>query len=106
MSSFVKLEIPDRLNLVDHFVDRHIRQGRGDQTAIISGNRRLTYDEIAEQVNRVGNGLLSLGLREEQRVLLILPDIPEFVAAYFGTMKIGAVAVPTRTALRSSDYAY
>ena len=36
----------------------------------------------------------------------MLPDIPEFAAAYFGTMKIGAVAVPTSTALRASDYAY
>jgi len=106
MSSFGKLEIPDRFNLVDHFVDRHIRQGRGDKTAIISGDQRLTYREVAEQVNRVGNGLLNLGLQEEQRVLLVLPDIPEFAAAYFGTMKIGAVAVPTSTALRSSDYAY
>ena len=51
-------------------------------------------------------GLRNLGLQEEQRVLLVLPDIPEFAAAYFGTMKIGAVAVPTSTALRASDYAY
>jgi benzoate-CoA ligase family protein len=106
MSSFVKLEFPDSYNLVDHFVDRHIREGRGQKTAIISGDRGLTYGEIAEQVNRVGNGLLSLGLQEEQRVLLVLPDIPEFAAAYFGTMKIGAVAVPTSTALRSNDYVY
>ena len=101
-----RLELPDRYNLVDHFVDRHIREGHGQKTAIVSDDRRITYDEIAEQVNRIGNGLLNLGLQEEQRVLLVLPDIPEFVAAYFGTMKIGAVAVPTSTALRSGDYAY
>jgi benzoate-CoA ligase len=106
MSSFVKLELPDRYNLVDHFVDRHIREGRGPKTAIVSGDRRIAYGEIAEQVNRAGNGLHNLGLQEEQRVLLVLPDIPEFVVAYFGTMKIGGVAVPTSTALRSSDYAY
>jgi benzoate-CoA ligase len=106
MGSSVKFELPDRYNLVDHFVDRHIREDRGQKTAILSGHRRLTYSEIAEHVNRVGNGLLNLGLQAEQRVLLVLPDIPEFVAAYFGTMKIGAVAVPTSTALRSSDYAY
>jgi benzoate-CoA ligase family protein len=106
MRSSAKLELPDRYNLVDHFVDRHIREGRGQKTAIVSGNRRLTYREIAEQVNRVGNALRSLDLQEEQRVLLVLPDTPEFVAAYFGTMKVGAVAVPTSTALRSSDYAY
>ena len=106
MRSSARLELPDQYNLVDHFVDRHIREGRGDKTAIISGERRLTYGEIAAQVNCAGNGLLKLGLQEEQRVLLVLPDTPEFAAAYFGTMKIGAVAVPTSTALRASDYAY
>ena len=106
MSSFVKLELPDRYNLVDHFVDRHIREDRGEKTAIVSGDRRITYGEIAEQVNRVGNGLLHLGLQQEQRVLLVLPDIPEFVVAYFATMKIGGVAVPTSTALRATDYSY
>ncbi len=106
MDALARLESPDRYNLVDHFVDRHIREGRGDKTAIISGEQRIAYREIGEQVNRVGNGLLNLGLQEEQRVLLVLPDTPEFAAAYFGTMKIGAVAVPTNTASRTSDYAY
>jgi len=106
MTAIASLELPERYNLVDHFVDRHIREGRGDKTSIISGKQRITYAEIAEQINRVGNGLLKLGLQEEQRVLLLLPDAPEFVAAYFGAMKIGAVAVPTSTAARANDYAY
>jgi len=100
------LQIPERFNLVDHFVDRHLREGRGDKVAIVCGGQRLRYGEIAEQINRFGNGLLALGLQEEQRVLLVLPDVPEFAVAYFGAMKIGAVAVPTNTALRAEDYAY
>jgi len=102
-----RFELPDRYNLADHFVDRHIREGRGEQIAIIAADGRCaTYGEIAVQVNRLGNALLHLGLQEEQRVLLVLPDGPEFAAAYFGVMKVGAVAVPSSTALRSSDYAY
>jgi benzoate-CoA ligase len=101
-----RLEIPDRYNLVDHFVERHIREGRGQKIAIVAGDQTVTYSETADQVNRFGNGLLALGLQEEHRVLLVLPDIPEFATAYFGAMKIGAVAVPTSTALRASDYAY
>jgi benzoate-CoA ligase family protein len=104
--SVASLEVPERYNLVDHFVDRHIQEGRGDKTAIISGDQRVTYAEIGEQINRVGNGLRKLGLQEEQRVLLVLPDTLEFAVAYFGAMKIGAVAVPTSTAARASDYAY
>ncbi len=95
-----------RYNLVDDFVDRHIREGRGGKVAIISEGRTWAYAQTCEQVNRVGNGLRELGVQEGQRVLLLVPDCPEFVAAYFGAIKIGAVAVPTNTALRPSDYAY
>ncbi len=93
-------------NLVDHFVDRHLREGRAQKTAIICEDRSLSYARVAELVNRSGNGLRQLGVRVQERVLLLLPDCPEFVAAYLGAIKIGAVAVPTSTALRSSDYAY
>jgi benzoate-CoA ligase family protein len=98
--------LPATFNLTDHFVDRHLRQGRGGKTAIFADDGSLTYTQIAELVNRAGNGLRQLGIQEEQRVLLLLPDGPEFVAAYFGAIKIGAVAVPTNTALRAPDYAY
>src|SRR5690349_9316339 len=101
-----RIELPERYNLVDHFVDRHIREGRGDKTAVICDGSKLTYGQIANHVNRVGNGLRQLGIEEEQRVLLLLPDCPEFVASYFGVMKMGAVAVPTSTALRAPDYAF
>lgn len=106
MQPSLRTGLPERFNLVDHFVDRHIQEGRGDRIAIITGRRRFTYREIAQQAGRVGNGLLHLGLQEEQRILLVLPDSPEFAAAYFGAMKIGAVPVPTSTASRSGDYAY
>jgi benzoate-CoA ligase family protein len=100
------LAIPDRHNLVEHFLDRHIEEGRSAKVAIICGERQTTYAQLADQVNRLGNGLLDLGLQDEQRVLLVLPDIPEFAIAYLATMKVGAVAVPTSTALRAEDYAY
>jgi benzoate-CoA ligase family protein len=95
-----------RYNLVDHFVDRHLREQRAQKTAIVCGDLCLTYADVAAQVNRAGNGLRRLGVQKEQRVLLLLPDSPEFAAAYFAAMKVGAVAVPTNTALRASDYAY
>jgi acyl-coenzyme A synthetase/AMP-(fatty) acid ligase len=103
---FPRIELPERYNLVDHFVDRHLREGRGEKTAIIGDAGTLTYRLVADQVNRVGNGLRHLGVREQQRVLLLLPDSPEFAAAYFGAIKIGAVAVPANTTLRPADYAY
>ena len=93
-------------NLATAFVDRHLAEGRGDKVAMRCGDRLVTYRDLAELTNRVGHGLRSVGLHEEERVLLVLPDGPEFAAAYFGTLKIGAVAVPTSTSLRAADYAY
>jgi len=93
-------------NLADHFVDRHIREGRASKVAIRCGETLRTYGEVAADVNRVGNSLLNLGLQRERRVLLLLPDCPEFAAAYFGVIKVGAVAVPTSTAARAPDYDY
>lgn len=93
-------------NLATEFLDRHVREGRAAKTALVCEGRSWSYGELAELSNRVGSGLRQLGVQEEQRVLLVLPDGPEFVAAFFGAAKIGAVPVPTNTALRASDYAY
>jgi benzoate-CoA ligase family protein len=97
---------PSFFNLTDQFLDRHVREGRAQKVSIRCGDSVRTYGELAADVNRAGNGLLKLGLQEEQRVLLLLPDCPEFVVAYFAAMKIGAVAVPTSTAARGPDYSY
>jgi benzoate-CoA ligase len=93
-------------NLADQFLDRHVREGRGGKTAIVCGDARVSYGELQARANQVGHALRALGVQEEQRVVLLLPDSPEFAAAWFGTLKIGAVAVPTNTALRTSDYAF
>ena len=93
-------------NLSDDLVDRHVREGRGDRLAIVSEGRHVTYRELCENVNRVGHALTTLGVRAGERVLLLLLDSPEFVAAFLGAAKIGAVAVPTNTSLRSTDYTY
>jgi benzoate-CoA ligase family protein len=97
---------PVGFNLTDYFIDRHIREGRAGKPALRCGERVHTYGDLAADVNRAGNGLLHLGLQEEQRVLMVLPDCPEFVVAYFAVIKLGAVAVPTTSFARTPDYEY
>jgi len=97
---------PELFNLASCFVDRHVSEGRGARTAIVYTGRHVSYAEVAVQVNQAGNALRRAGVEPGDRVMIVLPDSPEFVAAYFGAMKIGAVAVPTSTALRPADYAY
>jgi len=90
------------LNLATEFLDRKPR----GKTAILCGDRSYTYGEMCGMANRAGKGLRALGVRAGDRVLLLLPDSPEFVAAWFGALKIGAIAVPTNTSLRPADYAH
>jgi benzoate-CoA ligase len=93
-------------NLASYFVDRHVDGGRGGKTAVIHQGRRYTCQEIAALVNQAGNALRRAGVERGDRVLIVLADSPAFVAAYFGAMKLGAVAVPTSTALRPADYTF
>src|SRR5438067_11797238 len=98
--------IPEQFNAATAFLDGNLFEGRGAKTAIFYEGTAYTYAEIAELSNRVGNGLLDLGIQMEQRVALLLLDSPQFAAAFFGTIKIGAVAVPINTMLRPNDYVY
>jgi len=100
------LELPERLNAAAVFVDSHIAQGRAEKPAILCGKTTVTYRDLHEGVNRFGNALRQLGVRMEERVAMILTDSPEFAFAFFGAMKIGAVAIPMNTMLKSKDYEY
>lgn len=106
MASIPSIAVADEFNAASYFIDRHIGEGRGDKIAIECGNTRVSYLQLFDVVNRVGNGLRSLGVRMEERVFLLLLDVPEFAASFFGAIKIGAVPVPVNTLLKSSDYEY
>ncbi len=98
--------VPDQFNAATAFLDRNITEGRGTKTAVYSEGATYTYTQIAELANRVGNGLLNIGVDIEQRVALLLLDSLQFAVAFFGSIKIGAVAVPLNTMLRPDDYVY
>jgi len=86
-------ELPERLNIADWLLDARVREGRGDRPALLTDQGTVTYREMQELANRFGRLLHSAGVEPEQRVIIALPDGPEFVAALFGTLKVGAVAV-------------
>ncbi len=99
-------DLPERLNVATVFVDVHLSQGRADKTAIHCGDETVTYRQLYHRVNRFGNALRELDVRIEERVALLLPDSPPWAYTFFGTMKIGAVAVPLNTLLAPKDYEY
>jgi len=98
--------VPDQFNVATAFLDRNVAEGRGSKTAIYFEGDSYTYAQVAELANRAGNGLLDLGVDLEQRVALLLLDSPQFAAAFFGAIKMGAVPIPLNTALRPNDYVY
>lgn len=96
----------DSFNMADHFVFANVEAGRGDKPAILFEDRVITYAEVADNVLRVAHRLLSEGLLPEQRVLLCMRDCPEFVYAWFGALKAGAVVTQINPLLPASDYRY
>ena len=62
-------------------------------TAIIFEGSRMTYQRLNREVNRFANALLGLGLDKGARVALLLPNVPQMVVGFYGTLKTGAVAV-------------
>jgi benzoate-CoA ligase len=102
----MKVDLPDFYNAATTFVDDNIAQGRGGEIAIYYQDEKITYQQVSEKVNRTGNALRDLGIEIENRVLLILPDSPEFAYSFFGAIKIGAVAVPTNPWMFAKDYQY
>src|SRR5215218_5592161 len=73
-------DVPRAFNLASYFVDRNVEEGRGARTALIGPGGATTYAELATLTNRSGNVLAELGVRAEERVLLVLADSAEFVA--------------------------
>ena len=96
-------EFPEKFNIAAHFLDRPAAL-HSERPAIVGEPREVSYGELAALANRVGNALRAQGVSRGDRVLIVLPDSAEFVAAFFGAAKIGAVAVPVNPFARASDY--
>jgi len=88
------------------FLDGALANGWGDRIALRTSGGNWTYSQLAEGANRAGNALRALGVETEQRVAILLYDSPQFACTFFGAIKIGAVPIPTNTALRPQDYHY
>lgn len=99
-------EIPETFNMSTALLDCHLHAGRGDATAIVTPDGELTYEALWRLTNRAGNALRQAGVRREERVLILLPDAPEFIAVFLGAMRLGAVPVPVNTLSGPADYAY
>src|SRR5262245_3183923 len=96
---------PERSNIAAAFLNAQVREGRGSRMALRTEQANLTYAEVQALANRYGHSLAAAGVEPEDRVLIALPDSADFVGAFFGTLKLGAVVVMVNPALAKDDIA-
>src|SRR5215472_16826093 len=77
-----------------------------DRTALIAGDRRLTYKQLNEGANRVAGALRQAGIRAGDRVALTMPNVPEFAVSYYGILKAGGAVVPLNVLLKAPEISY
>lgn len=97
------VDLPHEFNIATEYVDGPVAAGHAGRIAYVSGDDRTTYADLQRRVNQAGNALASLGVEMEQRVGILLPNVVEFVTAFFGAAKIGAVPTPISTAVTLSE---
>jgi benzoate-CoA ligase family protein len=100
------VNFPDRFNMADYFVFANVEAGRGDKIAIRFEGQAIDYRTVADKVMRTARHLVGDGLLPEQRVLVCMQDRPEFVYAWFGALKAGAVVTQINPQLPAADYEY
>jgi benzoate-CoA ligase len=102
----MQIEFPEKFNMADYFLYHNLEEGREGKVCLYFEDKTYTYGETARLANQTGAALRELGLRQEERVLIVLPDCPEFVWTWFGASRIGAVITMVNPLLPAADYKY
>ncbi len=98
--------VPEQLNLAEFFLDRHVKEGRGDNVAVLFGDTKTTYNELLAMANKFANVLKGLGVESQDRVGLRMTNAPEPVAINFAIMKLGAIPVPVSPLWAKEEVAF
>jgi benzoate-CoA ligase family protein len=98
--------VPRDYNFAADILKRNLDAGRGDKIAFIDHRGKYSYAELAERVERFGHVLRTLGVRNEERVLICLLDTIDWPTAFLGAIKAGVVAVPVNTLMTEDDYRF
>ncbi len=99
-------KVPETFTLPDAYLDAHVREGRGARVALRGDFGTRTYADVHRDAARFAHLLTEAGVRAEERVILALRDGPEWVAAFFGILKTGAVVVMVNPDLPADGLRY
>ncbi len=95
---------PERFNIAQHLLAANSQ--RAGKAAFIDDHGTLTFAELDAQVRQMATALRGLGLKREERVLLLMHDGNHWPVAFLGAMHAGLVPVAVNTLLTAADYAY
>ena len=95
---------PARFNFAQHLIGCNTT--RPGKTAFVDDLGSVTYGALGDRVRRLAAGLRSLGIRREERVLLLMQDCNDWPVSFLGAMYAGLVPVAVNTLLTADDYAY
>src|ERR1051325_1452370 len=86
-------------NAADYFIERHLREGRGERLAFADPWRTLSYAQLSDASARFATGLAKAGIERERRIALLMLDTIDFPIAFWGALRAGIVPVPINTLL-------
>lgn len=95
---------PEHFNFASFLLERNAANAQ--RPAFIDDTGTLTYGELDTRVRSLAAGLRSLGIRREERVLLLMQDCNDWPVSFLGAMYAGLVPVAVNTLLTADDYAY
>ena len=93
-------------NAVDWFLDRHVREERGDRVAFTDPWRSISYAGLVKETVRFAVALAQAGIRQERRIALVMLDTVDFPIAFWGSLRAGVVPVPINTLLTPETTEY
>ena len=92
----------ESFNAAEYLVSRHVASGAGGRTAVVA-SETFTYADLDERVGVVAAGLRALGLRRDDRVLLVMSDEVPMLTGILGAFRAGLVAVPVSTMFTGAE---
>ncbi|WP_114423646.1 class I adenylate-forming enzyme family protein [Nocardioides houyundeii] len=95
-------DVAHAVQTVGEVLDRVVEE-HGDRTALVSGDERISYAELASRVDELSRVLIAFGIDRGDRVAIRLANSPEWVTVMYATARIGAVLVPINTSASDSE---
>ena len=105
-NSFKDPDVPEYFNPTVLLLDNNLSAGYGDKTALIVDNQSYTYTDLFHHVCRAANGMASLNLEPENRILLFGTDSLNYIATWFGAIRNGIIPAVISDAYKAENLLY